>query len=110
MDLALNMHKDKIYLEEIKEFCQKVIDFMDSVTYEHFLKDEKLQLAVIKLIENIGEAASRISLETQELYPRVDWMKAKAMRNRLVHEYMTVDLAIVFDVATNEVPKLIKNL
>ena len=40
MDLALNMHKDKIYLEEIKEFCQKVIDFMDSVTYEHFLKDE----------------------------------------------------------------------
>lgn len=104
------MDKDKIYLEEIKEFCQKIMDFMDDTAYEQFLKDEKLQLAVIKLVENIGEASSRLSLTTQELYPHVNWMRTKAMRNRLVHEYMTVDLAIVFDVASNEVPKLIKNL
>jgi uncharacterized protein with HEPN domain len=104
------MDKDKIYLEEIREFCGKVIGFIADISYDEFLKDEKLQLAIVKLIENIGEAASRLSQETQEDHPSVDWNKAKAMRNRLVHEYMSVDLGIVYDVAVNEVPKLLKSL
>lgn len=48
------MDKDKIYIEEIKEFCQKVINFTTGVSYEQFSQDEKLQLAVVKLVENIG--------------------------------------------------------
>jgi uncharacterized protein with HEPN domain len=40
----------------------------------------------------------------------VNWKKAMAMRNRLVHDYMDVDLAIVFDVARHEVPSLLSSL
>jgi uncharacterized protein with HEPN domain len=104
------MEKDQIYLEEIKEFCQKVIEFTQSQKYEDFAADEKLQLAVVKLIENIGEASKRLSSETRQRFPSIDWNKAMAMRNRLVHDYMDVDLAIVFDVAVNEVPLLLKQL
>lgn len=104
------MDKDKIYIEEIKEFCQKTIGFTAGVSYEQFVADEKTQLAVIKLIENIGEASKRISKTGQARYPGVDWEKAMAMRNKLVHDYMDVDLNIVFDVAVHEVPLLLKNL
>lgn len=104
------MDKDKIYLEEIKEFCQRIIAFMPDVSFEKFTEDEKLQLATVKLIENIGEASKRLSEKTRANYPRVDWKKAMAMRDRLVHDYMDVDLSIVFDVATNEVPALLKSL
>ncbi len=104
------MDKDKLYLEEIKEFCRKVLDFTTHVSYEEFSNDEKLQLAVIKLIENIGEAAKRLSDQTRAEFPTVDWKKAMAMRDRLAHDYMDVDLAIVFDVATYEVPQLFENL
>lgn len=104
------MDKDKIYLEEIKDFCQKIIAFTRGLNYEDFTGDEKLQLAVIKLIENIGEASKRLSQPARDRYPAVDWNKAMAMRNRLVHAYMEVDLAIVFDVAMNEVTVLLKNL
>lgn len=104
------MDKDKIYLEEIKEFCHKVGSFMQDVTYDEFTADEKLQLAIVKLVENIGEASKRLSDEAYSQYSDVDWNKAKAMRDKLVHHYMDIDLAIVFDVATNEVPKLLKNL
>lgn len=51
------MDKDNIYLEKIREFCQKVTGFTQSASYEAFSSDEKLQLATLKLIENIGEAA-----------------------------------------------------
>lgn len=76
----------------------------------NFLRDEKLQLAVLKLIENIGEAAKRLSADTKGHYRGADWRKATAMRDRLVHDYMDVDLAIVFDVATKEVPSLLQSL
>ncbi len=103
------MDKDKIYIEQIKEFCQKIIKFAD-VDFESFVEDEKLNLAIVKLIENIGEASKRISEPTKAQHPTVDWKKAMAMRDKLVHDYMDVDLAIVFDVATTEVPALLKNL
>ena|SRR3989344_4928420 len=104
------MDKDKIYIEEIKEFCQKISGFMSGISYEDFVADEKLHLAVVKLIENIGEASKRLSEEARKANPAVDWKKAMAMRDRLVHDYMEIDLSIVFDVATNEVPALLKNL
>ena len=104
------MDKDKIYLEEIKEFCKKVIGFTGDTSYDEFAKDEKLQLAAVKLIENIGEASKRLSDAARERYTAVDWKKAMAMRDRLVHDYMDIDLAIVFDVAKNEVPSLLKQI
>lgn len=104
------MDKDQVYLEEIRDFCQKIITFTASVNYEGFIADEKLQLAVIKLIENVGEGAKRLSEATRARYSQVDWSKVMAMRNRLVHDYMDVDLAIVFDVVTNEIPSLLKDL
>jgi len=104
------MDKDQIYLEEIKEFCGKIIEFTRGVTYQQFTDDEKLYWAVIKLIENIGEASKRLSDATRSRHADVDWKKAMAMRDRLVHHYMDVDLAIVFDVASVEIPALIKSL
>lgn len=104
------MDRDSIYLEEIKEFCQKVMAFTDGVSYEEFAKDEKLQLAVVKLVENIGEASKRLSAAAQARFSAVDWKKAMAMRDRLVHDYMDVDLAIVHDVAVHEVPLLFRSL
>ena len=104
------MDKNQIYLSEIKEFCQTIINFTNGVSYDAFLADEKLQLAVIKLIENVGEGSKRLSEATRAHYSQIDWNKVMAMRNRLVHDYMDVDLAIVFDVITNEIPSLLKNL
>ncbi|KKU34600.1 MAG: hypothetical protein UX50_C0016G0001, partial [Candidatus Beckwithbacteria bacterium GW2011_GWA1_46_30] len=46
------MDRDSIYLEEIREFCGKVVSFSTEVSYEDFIKDEKLQFALVKLVEN----------------------------------------------------------
>jgi uncharacterized protein with HEPN domain len=104
------MDKDQIYLSEIKEFCEKIIAFTSDKSHEDFVKDEKLYLAVIKLIENVGEASKRLTPEARGNYRKIDWKSAMAMRDRLVHHYMDVDLDIVFDVAKNEIPALFKNL
>ena len=102
--------RDEIYLEEIGEFGKKIVEFTNGVSYENFAADEKLQLAVLKLIENIGEASKRLSDMAREQHPGVDWRKAMAMRDKLVHDYMDVDLEIVWNVASKEVPALLESL
>ncbi|MCL5666390.1 MAG: DUF86 domain-containing protein [Patescibacteria group bacterium] len=97
-------------MEEIKDFGRKVVGYTQDLDFENFIVDEKLQLAVLKLIENIGEASKRLSQNARDKYSGVDWHKAMAMRDRLVHHYMDVDLSIVYDVAINEIPALLKNL
>ena len=70
-----------------------------------FMNDKLIQDAVIRNFEIIGEAASRLSAEVRN-QPTVPWGKVIAFRNRLIHAYWSVDLALVWDVIENELPDL----
>jgi uncharacterized protein with HEPN domain len=72
-----------------------------------FRWDALRQRAVVRSIEIIGEAARRVSAEFQEQHPEIPWPAIIGMRNRLIHEYDTVDLGIVWEVAQEDIPELI---
>jgi uncharacterized protein with HEPN domain len=72
--------------------------------------DEMLVFALVRAIEIIGEAASRISGGTQQTFPEIPWRLIIGMRNRLVHAYFDVDREIVWKCATEEVPELLPKL
>lgn len=69
--------------------------------------DQMLLFAVIRAIEVIGEAASRVSQETRSSTPSVPWPAIISMRNRLVHAYFDVDCDIVWKTVSEEVPFLL---
>lgn len=73
-------------------------------------RERLLLLGLVKLIEIIGEAASRVSTETQAAHPHTPWPQIVAMRNRLVHGYDKVDYDRVWKVVTEEMPPLIDQL
>jgi uncharacterized protein with HEPN domain len=58
----------------------------------------------------IGEAARRVSLETQARYPQIPWKEMIDMRNLIIHEYEDIDLLIVWDTAHQDLPNLIQSL
>ncbi len=64
------------------------------------------QVWVVRNLQIIGEAASRISEETQMLYPQIPWKKVIGMRHILVHGYFEIDLEIVWSVIQNDLPDL----
>lgn len=72
--------------------------------------DRKLALALVKDIEIIGEAASKVSEEARSKYPTVPWLDIINMRNRLIHAYFDIDLDIVWDTATKDLPPFISIL
>lgn len=72
--------------------------------------DMLLGLAVIRGLEVIGEAASKVTSDLQTAYPQVPWKQMIGMRNYLIHAYMNVDLDIVWDSATQSIAELIPQL
>jgi uncharacterized protein with HEPN domain len=72
--------------------------------------DRALGLAIIRCLEILGEAASRISVAIRKRYPTIPWPQIIGMRNRLVHGYDIVDYDVVWSTVTEDLPPLITEL
>jgi uncharacterized protein with HEPN domain len=73
-------------------------------------QDRMLLLALVKCIEIIGEAASRVTRETRDTMPRIPWQDIVGMRNRLIHAYFDVDHDRVWDTIEQDLPPLVDAL
>jgi len=72
--------------------------------------DRKLVLALIKLVEILGEAAAKVGVETRQKYPAIPWDAVVATRNRLIHGYFDINLDIVWDTITIDLPLIVAEL
>ncbi|EFA73815.1 hypothetical protein CRD_00575 [Raphidiopsis brookii D9] len=63
-------------------------------------------MAVVKLLEVIGEAVKKIPNERRELYPDIPWKSIAGMKDMLVHEYWQVDVAVVWATVQHSLPSL----
>lgn len=79
------MRRDEAYLLDILIAARRAISYLEESSREAFQKNEMLQDAVIRPLEIIGEAASRVSDEYRERHPEIPWHKMIGMRNRLIH-------------------------
>ena len=68
------------------------------------------QLAILKAVEIVGEAASRVSADTKEAHPEIPWPEIIGLRNRLVHAYFEVNLKRVWETVQRDIPYLITQL
>ena len=73
-------------------------------------RDRVLSLALVRLLEVVGEAAGRVSDETREAHPEVPWSQIVGLRNRLIHGYDSVDLEILWRILSDDLPRLIEAL
>jgi len=94
------------YIADIAESVRDIIDFTKGMSFDDFLIDKKTQYAVIRSLEIIGEAAKKIPDSIRENYPGVPWKQMAGTRDKLIHEYHGVDLAIIWAVVENELPKI----
>lgn len=99
------MRGDPQRVADMLEAAEK-LDEQASKGRDRFDQDEIVQLAIVHLVQIIGEAASRVSDNLRRRHPEVPWRQIVGMRNRVVHSYFEVDLDLLWDVVTVDVPKL----
>jgi uncharacterized protein with HEPN domain len=101
------MRKDDAYLLDMLIAARDAVAFVTGLSREQFDASRVHQLAVLKALEIIGEAAARLTEETRAAHPRIPWREIVGMRHRLVHGYFEVDLNKVWDTVQNDLPPLI---
>jgi len=103
--------KDKKYLERIINYSSKIIRYLEDVTsIEEFESNEEKVDAVLLNLEQIGETAKKLSEEFKDSVSKIEWNKIIGLRNLISHEYEGVDLTIIYNVATINIPEILKIL
>ena len=101
---------DRLRLQHMLDAGREAVRFTQGKTRDDLDRDRVLALALVKLLEIVGEAASRVTTESQQAHPDIPWRDIVAMRNRLIHGYFDVDLDRVWDTVTDDLPPLLAQL
>lgn len=99
---------DSLYVEHMLTTARKIAARTAGVSRVQYDASEDLQIIFTHLVQIIGEAAARISSATRDAHPEIPWKKIIGMRHRLVHDYLHVDLDILWTVITERIPELIE--
>jgi uncharacterized protein with HEPN domain len=101
---------DRIRLQHMLDAAREAVSFSQNRTRSDLNTDRMLVLSLVKCIEIIGEAASKVTKGCQRQYAEIPWPNIIAMRNRLIHAYFDIDLDRVWDTITDDLPPLIAAL
>lgn len=92
------------------DFARETAYFIKGRNRSDLDTDRIFSLALVRLVELIGEAANRVPTEEQSRYPNIPWVDIIAMRNRLIHGYDVFSYDMVWKTVAEDVPPLIKAL
>ncbi|NJN21807.1 MAG: DUF86 domain-containing protein [Leptolyngbya sp. RL_3_1] len=87
--------EDVIRLRHMLDATQKALTFTQGRSRQDLYTNDMLALAIVRLIEILGEAAKNISSETQAKAPEIPWRQVIGTRDRLAHAYFDVNLDII---------------
>lgn len=100
------MRSELLYLVDVYTASLAIDEFMIGVDKETFLSSDLLQSAVLQKLTVIGEGVARLSEDTKERYPQVDWKSIIGMRNVIVHVYFSINWEIIWVAVTENMDSL----
>jgi uncharacterized protein with HEPN domain len=106
----MNRKQNDVYLNHIIDAANQIEKYLKGFSYRKFIKNQLRIDAVIREFEIIGEAVSKINSQFKKKHKMVEWKLAKAMRNKLIHEYFEIDLKVIWQTSKKDIPKFKKQI
>jgi uncharacterized protein with HEPN domain len=109
------MRRDRLplLLEQMLESARFALDFVEGLSEEEFLADQRTRHASAMCLINIGEYVARIGREVPVYFaehPEIEWNNIVGMRNRIAHGYTTLDMRVVWETIRDNCPNLVARL
>jgi uncharacterized protein with HEPN domain len=106
----MSQHDPLVALRHMLDHAREAIELARGKGRADLDTDRVLQLALSRLVEIIGEAASRVPTDLQNRHPTLPWRQAIGARNRLIHGYDFVDLDILWEIVGTDLPVLVPQI
>jgi uncharacterized protein with HEPN domain len=101
------MKDDLVYLRHVAE-CMRRIERNVSIGLDKFLASETVQDATLRNLQTMSEATQRLSEELKSTRPDIEWDRIGAFRNILVHNYLGIDIELIWTITERDMPALKK--
>ena len=98
------------YLTDIRDSARKALAFVSGLDFPTFAADEKTAYAVVRALEILGEATKRIPQAVRNRHPDVPWRAMAGIRDKLIHDYFSVNAEMVWKTVAEDLPPLLKQL
>jgi len=102
--------EDTVRMRHMLDAARKATEFARTCQRADLDKDEKLALALVRLLEVLGEAAKSVSDQCRQECPEIPWRQIAGTRDRLIHGYFDVDLDIIWKIVSVDLPSLVTHL
>ena len=102
----MSKRSDIDLLDDILICMEKIHTYINGLTYDQFENDFKTQDAIIRNIEVIGEAVKQLCDTIRAKHRNIPWKEMAGTRDRLIHGYFGVNIDIIWEIATIDIPKL----
>ncbi len=106
----MSKRDDRVSLVDMLVYAEEAIEILGETGLKAMVGDRVMQLALQRLVGTVGEAARRVSQQTQEQHPAIAWRQIYEMRNRLAHPFDRADLKVLWNVIVNDLPRLVEQL
>jgi len=101
---------DSVRLRHMLDSAQEAVDLIREKSRSDLDSNRVLSLALVRLMEILGEAANRVTIATRQQIPNIPWSQIVSLRNRLIHGYDTINMDILWKILTDDLPPLIDQL
>lgn len=102
--------RDANRLRDMLDAARNAIAFAEGKSRQSLDDNLMFAYALVRAVEIVGEAATKITDATRDSYPEIPWKNIIGMRNRIVHDYNNVDDDILWKVVTDNLPPLITQI
>jgi uncharacterized protein with HEPN domain len=106
----MSLHDDNIRIQHMLDSAKEALSLIEGKDRGSLDSDRLLGLALVRLLEVLGEAAGRITMDYRSKHLQIPWIQIIGLRNRLIHGYDSVDMDILWNIITKDMPPLIHTL
>lgn len=96
----------RLLIEDMAAAIAKIRRYVAGLDKDRFLKDDKTVDAVVRNLEILGEACRQMPDVFKDAHASIPWAQIAGLRNRIVHDYFGVDLELIWQIVTSEIPNL----
>lgn len=106
----MSQRDDMVRLRHMLDHAREAVALVRGKQRSDLDSDRVLSLALVHLLEIVGEAAGRVSEEVRNRHPAISWSQIVSLRNRLIHGYDSVDMDILWRILQEDIPSVIAEL